>query len=58
VYVGRSGDVIDTSTHTIVDYLPPLQQTADFLEIDWRNGRPVSTTSRYGIGYANLNGHS
>jgi DNA-binding beta-propeller fold protein YncE len=58
VYVGRSGDVIDTSTRTIVDYLPPLQQTADFLEIDWRNGRPVSSTSRYGIGYANLNGHS
>jgi DNA-binding beta-propeller fold protein YncE len=51
VYVGRAGDVIDTSTFTIVDFLPPLQKTADFLEIDWRGGKPVSTTSRYGLGY-------
>jgi DNA-binding beta-propeller fold protein YncE len=51
VYVGRAGDVIDTKTRTIVAFLPPLRKTADFLEIDWRRGRPVSTTSRYGIGY-------
>ena len=51
VYVGRSGDVIDTRTHRIVDYLPPLGATADFLEIDWRHGKPVATTSRYGMGY-------
>lgn len=51
VYVGRSGDVIDTRTHRIVDYLPPLAATADSLEIDWRHGRPVATTSRYGVGY-------
>src|SRR5207248_1217360 len=51
VYVGRAGDVIDTKTRRIVDFLPPLQRTADFLEIDWRAGRAVSTTSRYGVGY-------
>jgi DNA-binding beta-propeller fold protein YncE len=51
VYVGRSGDVIDTRTRRVVDYLPPLQATADFLEIDWRRGRPVATTNRYGVGY-------
>jgi DNA-binding beta-propeller fold protein YncE len=51
VYVGRAGDVIDTKTRRIVAFLRPLQKTADFLEIDWRGGRPVSTTSRYGIGY-------
>jgi hypothetical protein len=51
VYVGRSGDVIDTQTHRIVDYLPPLRATADFLEIDWRHGRPVASTGRYGVGY-------
>lgn len=51
LYVGRSGDVIDTRTGKIVDYRRPLQATADFLEIDWRRGRPVATTSRYGIGY-------
>ena len=51
VYVGRSGDVIDTRTRRIVDYLAPLQATADFLEIDWRHGKPVFTTNRYGVGY-------
>jgi DNA-binding beta-propeller fold protein YncE len=51
VYVGRAGDVIDTKTRTVVAYLPPLQTTADFLEIDWRHGQPVATTSRSGLGY-------
>lgn len=51
VYVGRSGDVIDTRTNRIVRYLRPMQATADFLEIDWRHGRPVATTGRYGVGY-------
>jgi DNA-binding beta-propeller fold protein YncE len=51
LYVGRSGDVIDTRTNKVVEYRRPLQATADFLEIDWRRGRPVATTSRYGIGY-------
>lgn len=52
LYVGRSGDVIDTRTGKIVAFRPPLKATADFLEIDWRRGKPVDTTSRYGIGYA------
>jgi DNA-binding beta-propeller fold protein YncE len=51
VYVGRAGDVIDTRTRRIVAFLPPLQTTADSIEIDWRGGRPVATTSRYGLGY-------
>jgi DNA-binding beta-propeller fold protein YncE len=51
VYVGRAGDVIDTATHEVVSYLQPLQRTADYLEIDWRDGLPVATTSRYGVGY-------
>jgi DNA-binding beta-propeller fold protein YncE len=51
VYVGSSGDVIDTKTRRIVDYLGPLHATWDFLEIDWRHGRPVATTGRYGVGY-------
>jgi DNA-binding beta-propeller fold protein YncE len=51
VYVGRSGDVIDTRRRKIVAYLPPLRATADSLEIDWRHGRPVTTTNRYGVGY-------
>jgi DNA-binding beta-propeller fold protein YncE len=51
VYVGRAGDVIDTRMFKVVAFLPPLQNTADSLEIDWRDGRPLSTTSRYGLGY-------
>lgn len=51
LYVGRSGDVIDTRSRRVVDYLQPLRASADFLEIDWRRGRPVATTNRYGVGY-------
>ncbi len=51
VYVGDSGDVIDAHTLQIVAYLPALRQTRKMLEIDWRGGVPVSTTSRQGLGY-------
>jgi DNA-binding beta-propeller fold protein YncE len=51
VYVGLSGDVIDTASRKVVSYLAPLRATAQFIEIDWRHGRPVDSTSRYGIGY-------
>ncbi|MGI8559442.1 MAG: YncE family protein [Solirubrobacteraceae bacterium] len=51
VYVGDSGDVIDTATRRAVAFLPPLRNSRKFLEIDWRNGKPVSTTSRSGLGY-------
>jgi hypothetical protein len=51
LYVGRSGDVINTRTQKIVAYLRPLRATADILEIDWRRGGPVARTSRYGVGY-------
>jgi DNA-binding beta-propeller fold protein YncE len=52
VYVGRSGDVIETTTRKIVAYLPPLQNTTEFIEIDWRHGQPVDATSRYGVSYS------
>ena len=51
VYVGRAGDVIDTRTRKVVAYLPTIDDSADFIEIDWKRGRPVATTSRYGLGY-------
>jgi DNA-binding beta-propeller fold protein YncE len=51
LYVGRSGDVIDTTKRAVVAFLPPLQTTGDCLEIDWSNGRPIGTTTRYGLGY-------
>jgi DNA-binding beta-propeller fold protein YncE len=55
VYVGLSGDVIDTASRKIVAYLPPLQSTTEFIEIDWRHGRPIFATSRYGVGYPSQN---
>jgi hypothetical protein len=51
VYVGDSGDVISTSTFKRVAYLPRLRNTRKHLEIDWRRGVPVSTTTRSGLGY-------
>jgi DNA-binding beta-propeller fold protein YncE len=51
VYVGDSGDVIDTRTRRVIAYLPALRETRKMLEIDWRNGVPIATTSRSGLGY-------
>jgi len=52
VWIGDSGDVIDTSTRKSIVNLDTLFNTRKFLEIDWANGVPVFTTSRYGLGYA------
>ncbi len=46
VFVGNSGDVIDTQSRTVVSYLPQLNATTEFLEIDWRDGRPINATAR------------
>ena len=51
VVVGNSGDVLDTATHRLVVNLDPLYNTKVYLEIDWQNGAPVSTTTRHGLGY-------
>ena len=51
VYVGDSGDVIDTRRMRIVGFLPALRDTRKFIEIDWQGGSPVATTSRTGLGY-------
>ena len=51
VYVGDSGEVIDTASLRPIAFLPALRDSREFLEIDWRRGRPVATTSRTGLGY-------
>jgi hypothetical protein len=51
VFVGDSGDVIDTVTRRSVANLVPLRNTRKHLEISWQNGRPVSTSTRTGLGY-------
>jgi DNA-binding beta-propeller fold protein YncE len=52
VFVGDSGDVIDTATRKLVGFLPSLANTRKMLEIDWQNGVPVATSERQGLGYA------
>jgi hypothetical protein len=47
VFVGNSGDIIDTTVQKVVKNLPTLADTRMFLEIDWTNGTPTATTDRY-----------
>lgn len=51
VYVGDSGEVLSAKSFRPVAYLPALRKTKESLEIDWRNGRPVATSTRTGLGY-------
>lgn len=41
LYVGDSGDVVDTRTRTEVTNLEALQHASVVLEVDWVDGRPV-----------------
>lgn len=51
VFVGESGDVIDTRTRSVVANLPALvNDRHGFVEVKWRDGTPKRTTSHYGIG--------
>jgi len=51
VLVGDSGNVISTSTRQVVATIPQLYNTRIYVEIDWQNGLPISTTTRQGKGY-------
>jgi DNA-binding beta-propeller fold protein YncE len=51
VFVGDSGDVISARTLRTVAFVPALRNTRKHIEIDWRAGRPVASTSRTGLGY-------
>jgi len=51
VFVGDSGDVIDTTTRTVAGSIPALANDRHgFLEIDWSGGGPVATSSHFGTG--------
>lgn len=50
VYVGDAGDVIDVSTRRVVAHLPALRNTRKYLEVDFRNGRMITSTSRSVVG--------
>jgi hypothetical protein len=50
VYVGDSGEVIETATRTVIATLPTLLNTKKSLEVDWSGGVPVATSNRTGVG--------
>jgi WD40 repeat protein len=50
VYVGDSGEVIETATRRVLTLLATLANTRKSLEIDWRGGVPVATSGRLGVG--------
>jgi YVTN family beta-propeller protein len=50
VYVGDTGNVIDTSTLQVLKTLPALQSTRQMIEVDWTNGAPGATSTRFGLG--------
>jgi DNA-binding beta-propeller fold protein YncE len=50
VYVGDTGDFFSTSPPKLAGFLPTLRNTRKHIEIDWRNGKPVSTSTRQGLG--------
>jgi WD40 repeat protein len=50
VYVGDSGEVVETGTLKVVATLPALLNTRKSLEIDWSGGVPVASSERTGTG--------
>jgi hypothetical protein len=50
VYVGDTGDVVNTSKLSVETTLAALQNTRQVVEIDWKNGTTSSTSTRFGLG--------
>jgi DNA-binding beta-propeller fold protein YncE len=50
VYVADTGNVVDTSTLSVVGTLPALQNTRILAEVDWATGAPSATSTRFGLG--------
>jgi DNA-binding beta-propeller fold protein YncE len=50
VYVGDTGDFFTTSPPKHAGFLPTLRNTRKHIEIDWRQGKPVATSTRQGLG--------
>jgi hypothetical protein len=50
VFVGDSGEVIETATRKVLTTLPTLRNTKKSLEVDWAGGVPVATSGRTGVG--------
>ena len=51
LFVGDSGEIIDTAKREVITTLPTLAQTKKSIEVDWRSGVPIATSGRTGVGY-------
>jgi len=52
VYVGDSGDVIETASRTVAGHLDALANSRHgFVEVEWTQGVPTGTTTHFGMGY-------
>jgi hypothetical protein len=50
LFVGDSGEVIDTATRKVLTTLSTLAQTKKSIEVDWQAGVPIATSGRTGVG--------
>jgi hypothetical protein len=50
LFVGDSGEVIETATSKVITSLPTLLNTKKSIEVDWQNGVPIATSGRTGVG--------
>jgi hypothetical protein len=50
VWIGDTGDIIDTAIHGVVQHLSTLSNTRLMIEVDYQNGLPSATTTRFGLG--------
>ena len=50
VFVGDSGDVIESATHKVIAHLSTLENSRESIEVDSLAGNPVATTGRTGVG--------
>jgi hypothetical protein len=51
LFVGDSGDVIETATRKVITTLPTLAQSKFSIEADWQSGHVIATSTRTGVGY-------
>lgn len=50
VFVGDSGDVIESATHKVIGHIANIENSRESTEVDWQGGVPVATSERLGIG--------
>ena len=50
VFVGDSGDVIESANHRVVAHIATLENSRQLIEVDWKEGVPLATTGRTGVG--------